>query len=116
MPNPRNISLERTYYEDVYLNGYATMGELLIGLTKYFVFYNEERMHQSLENKTPNEVYASACGGGALILDKYQREAEKLPIPLRSSGTFSAQIDDQKAKSKTGQRHAAASEIEGSLN
>ena len=38
-------------HEDVYLNDYATMGELLIGLTKYFAFYNAERPHQSLENK-----------------------------------------------------------------
>ena len=35
-------------HEDVYLNGYATMGELLIGLTKYFAFYNGERPHQAL--------------------------------------------------------------------
>ena len=30
-------------YEDVYLRGYATMGELLAGLAKYFAFYNKER-------------------------------------------------------------------------
>ena len=27
-------------HTDVYLNGYAAMDELLIGLTKYFAFYN----------------------------------------------------------------------------
>src|SRR5450830_762918 len=47
-----NIFVERLWrsvkHEDVYLNGYATMGELLIGLTKYFAFYNAERPHQSL--------------------------------------------------------------------
>jgi putative transposase len=26
----------------VYLNAYATMGELMVGLTKYFAFYNTE--------------------------------------------------------------------------
>ena len=36
-------------HEDVYLNGYAAMGELLMGLTKYFVFYNGERPHQAWE-------------------------------------------------------------------
>jgi len=45
-----NIFVERLWrsvkHEDVYLNGYATMGELLIGLTKYFAFYNGERPHQ----------------------------------------------------------------------
>jgi putative transposase len=34
----------------VYLNGYATMGELLVGLTKYFAFDNGERPHQALKN------------------------------------------------------------------
>ncbi|MFH1618796.1 MAG: integrase core domain-containing protein, partial [bacterium] len=29
------------------------------GLTRYFRFYNTERRHQSLENKTPWEVYAT---------------------------------------------------------
>ncbi len=76
------------------------MGELLIGPTKYFVFYNDERMHQSLQNKTPNEVYISASGGGALILDKYPRAQEGLPIALRSNGTLPAQIDDQKKQSQ----------------
>ena len=41
-------------HEDVYLNGYATMGELLIGLTKYFAFYNGERPHQALGHSTPD--------------------------------------------------------------
>jgi len=115
-----NIFVERLWrnvkYEDVYLNGYATMGELLIGLTKYFAFYNGERMHQSLGSKTPDVVYASGIGGGALILDKYPREQKGLPVPLRSSGTLSTQNDEKKAKSKPGQRRPAAVEIEGNLN
>jgi putative transposase len=70
-----NIFVERLWrnvkHEDVYLNGYATMGELMVGLSKYFVFYNTERPHQSLDYKTPDSVYASASGGGALIIDKF---------------------------------------------
>ena len=66
-----NIFVERLWrsvkHEDVYLKGYATMGELMIGLTEYFVFYNGKRPHQSLANKTPNTVYRSAIGGGAMI-------------------------------------------------
>ena len=60
-------------HEDVYLNGYSSMGELLIGLTKYFAFYNRQRPHQALDNQTPDEVYQSGVGGGALIVDKYPR-------------------------------------------
>ena len=85
-----NIFVERLWrsvkHEDVYLNGYATMGELLIGLTKYFAFYNAERPHQSLGNQTPQEVHKTSSGGGAMILDKY-RSKERLPLARRSSGT-----------------------------
>jgi putative transposase len=85
-----NIFVERLWrsvkHEDVYLNGYATMIELLIGLTKYFAFYNTERPHQSLGNKTPQDVHKTSSGGGAMIVDKY-RVKEGLPVALRSSGT-----------------------------
>ena len=40
--------------EDVYLKGYASMGELMLGLTEYFAFTNGERPHQSLGHKTPD--------------------------------------------------------------
>ena len=69
-----------------YSYSYATMGELLIGLTKYFALYNTERPHQSLGNKTPQEVHKTSSGGGAMIVDKY-RAKERLPVTLRSSGT-----------------------------
>lgn len=38
----------------VYLKGYATLPDLLPGLMEYFVFYNSERMHQSLGYDTPD--------------------------------------------------------------
>jgi hypothetical protein len=34
--------------DDIYLNGYANMGELMVGLTAYMRFYNTERVHQAL--------------------------------------------------------------------
>ena len=73
-----NIFVERLWrsvkYEDVYLKGYTSMGQLLIGLTQYFGFYNSERPHQALGDKTPDHIYNSATGGGALIIDKYGGE------------------------------------------
>ena len=60
--------------------------ELLIGLTKYFTFYNGERRHQGLANRTPDAVYKSAEGGGGMIVDKCGAVVE-LPILLRSTGT-----------------------------
>lgn len=72
-----NIFVERLWrsvkYEDVYLNGYSNTMGLTIGLTEYFVFYNEERPHQSLGNRTPAEVHATASGGGARIVDKFSK-------------------------------------------
>jgi putative transposase len=51
-------------YEDVYLRDYETVPELEHGLRRYFGFYNGERLHQSLDYRTPEEVYAersNAC-------------------------------------------------------
>ena len=72
-----NIFVERLWrsvkYEDVYLKGYSNTMELMIGLTEYFVFYNGERPHQSLGNRTPAAVYTTARGGGARIVDKFSK-------------------------------------------
>ena len=75
-----NIFVERLWrsvkYEDIYLKGYATMQELTLGLSSYFAYYNGDRPHQGLGNKTPNSVYESGMGGGAMIIDKYPRETQ----------------------------------------
>jgi putative transposase len=75
-----NIFVERLWrtvkYEDVYLKKYDGLQDLLIGLTQYFVFYNQERYHQSLGYKTPHEVYQTAIGGGAKIIDKFSGTEE----------------------------------------
>jgi putative transposase len=56
-----NVFVERLWrsvkYEDVYLRGYEKAPELERGLRAYFRFYNTERLHQSLEYKTPEVVY-----------------------------------------------------------
>ena len=70
-----NIFVERLWrsvkYEDVYLKGYASLPELLLGLTEYFAFYNSERPHQSPGYRTPDAVYRSGEGGGAKIPDHF---------------------------------------------
>jgi len=79
-----NIFVERLWrtvkHEDVYLKGYATMIELRIGLAEYFTFYNGERPHQSLGQKTPEVVYKTASDGGAMIIDKYPRAVAGLTV------------------------------------
>lgn len=58
-----NIFVERFWrsvkYENVYLHGYQTIPEAREGLKQYFDFFNMERLHQSLDYKTPWEVYSS---------------------------------------------------------
>ena len=59
-----NIYVERLWrsvkYEEIFLNDYANMDALQTGLKKYFSFYNEERFHQSLDYRTPAELYNQA--------------------------------------------------------
>jgi putative transposase len=75
-----NIFVERLWrtvkYEDVYLKGYESMPDLLLGLTHYFLFYNEERRHQSLGYTMPDVVYQTGIGGGAMIVDKFNELVE----------------------------------------
>jgi len=47
-----------------------------MGLTQYFLFYNQECYHQSLGYKAPHEVYQTAIGGGAKIIDKFNGTQE----------------------------------------
>lgn len=56
-----NIFVERLWrsvkYEEVYLNAYQDGKSLRTNLAAYFEFYNHKRPHQSLNHKTPAEVY-----------------------------------------------------------
>jgi len=49
---PRSVK-----YEEVYLNDYTTVSEARQGIGNYINFYNQERPHQSLNYKTPAEMY-----------------------------------------------------------
>jgi putative transposase len=59
-----NVFVERLWrtvkYEEVYLWRHETVPALQAGLTRYFGYYNRERRHQSLANRTPAEVYRKA--------------------------------------------------------
>jgi len=56
-----NIFIERLWrtlkYEEVYLKNYETVQEVKANISAYFHFYNTERLHQSLNYKTPAEIY-----------------------------------------------------------
>ena len=61
-----NIFIERLWrsvkYECIYLNDYRNIPDVRKGLRNYFEFYNNERFHQTLDYKTPWEVYAGENG------------------------------------------------------
>ncbi len=41
----------------IYIRGYEAVPEVHRGLARYFAFYNDERLHQSLDCRTPAAVY-----------------------------------------------------------
>ncbi len=56
-----NIFVERLWssvkYEEVYMKAYRHVPDAINGLNGYLTFYNNERLHQSLDYKTPGAVY-----------------------------------------------------------
>jgi putative transposase len=56
-----NIFIERLWrslkYEEVYLRDYESVMEARAGIERYFRFYNQERLHQSLQYRTPATIW-----------------------------------------------------------
>lgn len=56
-----NIFTERLWrtvkYENVYLRDYRSPREAMSGIDEYFDFYNNHRKHQSLDYRTPAQLY-----------------------------------------------------------
>jgi len=56
-----NIYIERLWrsvkYEEVYLKSYSSVREARESIAQYLEFYNHQRPHQSLNYRTPAEVY-----------------------------------------------------------
>jgi putative transposase len=67
-----NVFIERLWrsvkYEDVYLRSYENGREVQAGLTQYFDFYNRERIHQSHEYLTPDEIYFATAAREPLAM------------------------------------------------
>ena len=56
-----NIFVERLWrsvkQENIYLNNYRDVLETRNGLNEYFLFYNQKRRHQSLNNLAPQQIH-----------------------------------------------------------
>jgi putative transposase len=81
-----NIMVERLWrsvkYEEVYLKDYQTIAEAVLGLRRYFEFYNNERIHQSLNYCTPASVYE--------MMDIKTPVAAAIPVALRAPSMAAA--------------------------
>jgi len=75
-----NVFTERLWRsvknEEVYLNEYQTPREARTGLTNYFDFYYYHRPHQSLQYRTPAEIYLA--GEYFVQLDQLEMEDSTL--------------------------------------
>jgi len=87
-----NIFVERLWrtvkYEDVYIHDYQTPAEARLGFSRYFPFYNFQRLHQALDYRTPAEVYGA---DGADTPGKFFAAAGRgllppRPLPAAASG------------------------------
>jgi putative transposase len=63
-----NVFVERLWrtvkYEDIYLWRYEAVPQLQQGLGRYFPYYNEGRLHQALDYRTPAQVYQEGRRAG----------------------------------------------------
>jgi putative transposase len=53
--------------ECVYLHAFETGSEAKAGIGKGITFYNKQRPHSSLDDKTPREAYWRSSGAGPLV-------------------------------------------------
>lgn len=79
-----NIFVERLWrsvkYEDIYLKEYETVRQLRRGLSEYIDFYCYERFHQSLDYRTPWDVYKEG------LTQNEQRRLKKIRKSAVSNG------------------------------
>ena len=58
-----NVFVERLWrsvkYEEVYLKAYETVSEARASIGRYFVFFNSQRPHSSLDRLTPDQVHSN---------------------------------------------------------
>jgi len=78
-----NIYIERFWrsfkQEEFYLNEYESVKELRQAISAYMEFYNNKRWHQSLNYKTPAEVYFNTAGKEA-PMDMCTRSSSQLAV------------------------------------
>ena len=64
-------------YEEVYLHAYVSVSEAKSGLEQYFTFYNQQRPHLALDDKTPEEFYFDNL---PVLLKSHRQETARLHL------------------------------------
>src|ERR1035437_3256656 len=85
-PSPSAEGWRTVKYENVYLSDYVTPKDAREGLTEYLAFYNDERPHQSLDYRTPADVYRSACADGQACISEPGEGVLSMPPVYRARG------------------------------
>ena len=78
-----NVFIERLWrslkYEDIYLKGYADGREARAGIASWMAFYNLQRPHQALANRTPMAAWRAGAAG------TFDGQAVDMTLVLRTS-------------------------------
>jgi putative transposase len=112
-----NVFIERLWrslkYEDIYLKGYADGREAKAGIALWFAFYNAERPHQALANRTPMAVWregtTEALGDRAVDMTLVLRTSLDNAGALPTCPQPPQQHEGLLAYGKTGERNRRAS-------
>ena len=89
-----NIFTERLWrsvkYEEVYPKSYGTAAEAWQNLRGYFHLYNQERLHQALDYRTPAEVHFAVGGkcNNVTGVNKKEKEAKRKKMLLLQNTTL----------------------------
>lgn len=92
-----NVFIERLWrslkHEDVYLKAYADGREARAGIAAWIAFYNTERFHQALGNRTPMRIWregnATAPASGAGAVEMMDNAAALTTSPQQQQTTAS---------------------------
>jgi hypothetical protein len=79
-----NIFIERLWrslkYEEVFIKAYDSVAEARSSIGGWIDFYNDERLHQSFEYRTPRAVFEAGIACGSVDnTDASQSSAPVLP-------------------------------------
>jgi putative transposase len=107
-----NIFIERLWrslkYENIYLHAYASVTAAKAGIGDWLNFYNEERLHQAHDYRTPRQIYEMQCpwtsgrsaapNGSASPVSRARSENGGMltvaPMPTNTSTRKDLEIDD----------------------